>query len=56
MTACLEIIQRIENDLEALKPRDIELGVLDIVMVCHDLDVRVESEGGLLCNLYQYCK
>lgn len=56
MTARLEIVQGIENDLESLEPSYIKLGVLDVVMVCLNLDIRVELKSRFLRYLYPYCK
>lgn len=42
MATRLQIVQRIEYDLKRLEPCNVELGVLDVVMVRLNLDVRVE--------------
>jgi hypothetical protein len=47
----IEVIERIEDDVEGLEPRDIELRVLDVVVVGLDLDVGVEPARRLFRNL-----
>ena len=47
----IQIIQRVEDDAEALEPRDIELAVLDVVVVRYDADVGVEPACRLFGNL-----
>ena len=42
MSPRVQIVQRIEYDLKRLEPCNVELGVLDVVMVRLNLDVRVE--------------
>jgi hypothetical protein len=42
MPARIQVIQRIEDEIERLEPRDIEPLILDIIMVRLDLDVRIE--------------
>lgn len=51
MAARIEVVERVEDDVEALEPCDIELRVLDVVVVCCDLGRRVEFAGGFLCDL-----
>lgn len=51
MSSCIEIIERIENDAELLKPRHCELAVLDVGMVCNDVDFGVEFAGRFFRNL-----
>lgn len=43
MSASFEVIERIEDECELRKPSDVELGVLDVGVVCFDFDVRIES-------------
>jgi hypothetical protein len=47
----IEIVQRVEDDAECLEPRDIEARVLDVVVICFDLDFRVEFACRFFCNL-----
>lgn len=51
MPSCVKIIQRIEDDIEVLKPFYIELRVLDVGMVCLELDMRIEFCCALFGNL-----
>ena len=54
MSPRIQIVQRIENKAEALKPRDVELAILDVVVVCYDAHVRVELAGRLFRNLLNH--
>jgi len=47
----LKIVQRIENEIEGLKPVYIELGIFDVGMMRLELDVRIELRRALLCDL-----
>ena len=47
----IQIIERIENDLEALKKLDVELGVFDVCVVGFELYGRIELRRGLFRNL-----
>jgi hypothetical protein len=47
----IQIVERIEDDVECLEPRDVELRVLDVVVVGLDLDVGVEPARRLFRNL-----
>jgi hypothetical protein len=47
----LQIIQGIEDDIEPLKPIDVELGVFNIGMVRFECHVGVEFCGGLFGDL-----
>lgn len=38
----IEIIQRIENEIEALEPIYIEFGIFDVGVMRFELDVRIE--------------
>lgn len=38
----IEVVESVESNLEIAKPRDCKLGVLDVRMVCDDLDLWVE--------------
>jgi hypothetical protein len=49
----IQVVQRVEDDIKRLEPRDVEVRVLDIVVVRLDLDVGVELSRRLLCNLSQ---
>lgn len=51
MSPRIQIVQRIEDQAEALKPRDVELAILDVVVVRCDAHVRVEPAGRLFRNL-----
>ena len=51
MPSRIQVIQGVEDNVEALKPVDVELRILDVCMVCHELDVGVELSGGLSRNL-----
>ena len=51
MSPCVQIIQRIEDDVETLKPIDVELRVLDVGMVGFELDIRIEFGGAVFRNL-----
>ena len=47
----IQIIQRIENNIETLEPIDVELRVCDIGMMSFELDVGIEPCGALFRNL-----
>jgi hypothetical protein len=47
----IQIIQRIEDEIESLEPRDIEARVLYIVMIRLNLDIRIEHERRVFRNL-----
>lgn len=47
----IQIVERIENNLEALKKFDVELGVFDVCVVGFELDARIELRRGLFRNL-----
>lgn len=51
MAARIHIVERVEDETEGLKPRDIELSVLDVVVVCDDVNVGVELGSRLFRNL-----
>jgi len=51
MSACIEVIERVEDDVELLEPCDVELRVLDVVVVGFDLDVGVELLRRFFGNL-----
>jgi hypothetical protein len=42
MAARIHIIQCIENEIETREPLQVELLVLDVGMICDELDVRIE--------------
>lgn len=42
MASCLEIVQRIEHDVEGPEPIHIELGIRDVCMVCFELSAGLE--------------
>ena len=52
MSSSIDIIERIEDEFEAGKPVDVELRILNIGMICLQLDVRVEFAGAFLCDLW----
>lgn len=47
----IQIVQRIKNDLKALKKLDVELGVFNVCVVGFELDARIELRRGLFRNL-----
>ena len=47
-----EIVQRVEDDVERLEPRDVELGLLDVPMYRRYVDIWIERRCRLGCNLY----
>lgn len=47
----IQIIQRIKDDLEALKKLDVELRVLNVCVIGFELDARIELRRGLFRNL-----
>ena len=51
MSASVQIVQGIENDVELLKPCGAEARLLDVSVVGFESDSRVEFGRGLLCNL-----
>ena len=51
MTSSINIVQGVENDLEAGKPIDIELWVFNVAMISLKLDVRIEFGGALFRDL-----
>lgn len=51
MSASIEIVQRIEYEVEALEPVNVEARVLDVCMVSFELDAWIEFAGGVLGNL-----
>ena len=53
MSSCIEIVQRIEHQIKALKPFDIETRVFNVRMVRFELDMRVELRGGIFGDLTQ---
>jgi len=50
MSPRIEVVQRIEDEAEALEPRDVELAILDVVVVRNDADVGIELAGRLFRN------
>jgi hypothetical protein len=51
MSACIEVIERVKDDVELLEPRDVELRILDVVVVGFDLDVGIELLRRFFGNL-----
>ena len=53
MSSCIEIIQRIEHQIKALKPFYIETGVLNVRVMRFELDLRIEFRGGIFGDLVE---
>jgi hypothetical protein len=51
MTSSIEIIERIEHNIEARKPIYVELAVFDVRMVCRDFCARLKPLRNFFCNL-----
>ena len=51
MAACVEVVQRVEDEVEALEPGYVEFRILDIRVMRLNAHFRVELGGGLLRNL-----
>lgn len=51
MPSCIEVVQRIENNREALKPFDVEIWVLDICVMRFQFHIRIEFSSSILRNL-----
>jgi hypothetical protein len=51
MASRIEIVQRIEDHVELLEPVHVELGILDVRMVCLELCAGLELVRNFLCNL-----
>lgn len=51
MTPGVEVVQSIEDQIEAGEPVDVELRILDIDVMCFKLDLWVESTGALFGDL-----
>lgn len=51
MSPRIEVVQRIEDEAEALEPRDVELAILDVVVVRNNADVGIELASRLFRNL-----
>lgn len=47
----IQIVQRIKNDLKALKKLNVELRVFNVCVVGFELDARIELRRGLFRNL-----
>lgn len=54
MTARIEVIEGVEDDIKCLKPCNVELGVFDVVVVGFNLDVGVELMRRLFGNLLRH--
>ena len=52
MPSSVQIVQRIENKIESLKPVDVELRIFDVGMVGLKLDMRIESGCALFSDLF----
>ena len=46
-----QVIQCVKDDVKALEPFDVELGLLDVSVDGCYVDVRVEGSGRLSCDL-----
>lgn len=53
MSARIDVVEGVEDDVESLEPCDIELRVFDVVVVSFDLDVGVELVRRFFGNLLQ---
>ena len=51
MPSRVEIVQGVEDQVEALEPLYVELGIFDVCVMRFKSDVRVEFGGGLFGNL-----
>lgn len=51
MPPCLQVVQCVEGEIEALVPLDIELSLLDVGMVGYNPSIRVELVRDLLGDL-----
>lgn len=47
----VQIIQRIEHNVEAREPVDVELAILDVGMICFQLRARLKLVRHFFCNL-----
>lgn len=47
----IQIVERIENNPEALKKLDVELEVFDVCVIGFELDARIKLRRGLFRNL-----
>lgn len=54
MSACIEVVERVEDDIELLEPCNVELRVLDVIVVGFDFDVGIELLRRFFGNLLQY--
>ena len=48
---CIQVIQRVEDNIETAEPLQIELRVFDVCVVGRDVDRRIEFEGCLSGHL-----
>ena len=51
VSTCIDIVECIENDIEALEKVDVESRIFDVRVIGYDVDVGVELAGRLFCNL-----
>lgn len=51
MSARIDIVKRVEDDIEALEKVDVESRVFDVRVIGFDVNIRVEFASRLLCNL-----
>jgi pyrimidine operon attenuation protein/uracil phosphoribosyltransferase len=51
MSPRIQIVQRIEDEVEFLEPYNVELAILDVGVFRFDVDAGVESSGRLFRNL-----
>jgi len=47
----LEVVERVEDNVEGIEEVDVELRIFDVGMMRFQLDVWIESAGRLLCDL-----
>jgi hypothetical protein len=52
MASGIDVVQRVENDIEALEPVDVEARIFNVGMVCFKLDSSIELCSGVSRNLY----
>lgn len=53
ISAGFEVVEGVKDNVESLIPLNIELRVLDVCMICHELHIRIEPLRRLLRNLLQ---
>ena len=53
MPTRINVVKGVEDDIKSLEPRDVESGVLDVVVIGFDRNVRVEGVRRLFGNLLE---